>query len=333
VSAIPSRRPGALHRRLAFPTLAAVLTVAAVACSRDAASARLYTSDPAAARWVRDSLLLDTRPNILFRVLPDGSGSLVVPIATVGPEGIRTLQLSDPGWRRVDAEHLHAGRTLHAFREGREVASVRMFRGMWQPGVPALDSLRCSPVIPMARAFADAGNGAQGVHLAASGERPPVAHEPSLDEATIATLLGRIGTLVAPTVGISPTQLPRYQRRVTQVPTGINRGSTLVLEYNDPTPSPREPKVYGERPRQLIVVLDRGAYDYRPTFTYSTTGVPQSPPRLRLLDYLDTDADGVPELFFGPQESGPAALYTLVLRYESEAWREVFQFTGNRCNT
>ena len=312
----------------------ALLVVVTGACGGDDASARLYARDPATARWVRDSLLLETKPNVLLRVLPDGSSSFVVPIATIGAEGIRELRLSEAGWRRLDTEYLHAGRLLHGHHAARTVAEYRMFRGMWQPGVPPLDSLGCSPVIPMARALTpESLRGAPTPRFATTGERPPLPHERTLDDGAVSTLLGRIPLLVAPTEGISPSDLRRYRRRVTQVPSGINGGSSLVVEYNDDTPLPAKPRAAGERPRQLIVVLDQGAFDYRPTFTWSTTGQPGAQPKLTLLDFLDTDTDGVPELLFGLLEAERAALFTMVVRYDREAWREVFRFTGNRCDT
>jgi hypothetical protein len=87
----------------------------------------------------------------------------------------------------------------------------------------------------------------------------------------------------------------------------------------------------GQRPRQLIVVLNQGVYGYKPTFTYSTLGNKLSPPRYRYLDHFDVDGDGTSELFFGLTIQG-APLYTIVLRYDTDAWRELLRNERQRCH-
>lgn len=312
----------------------ALAVMASVGCGREAAVARVFTGDPSAARWTRDSVLLEGRPEILFRVLPGVGSAFVVPMGTVGTEGLRALKLSDRGWRRVDAEYMQAGKTLTAYRGGKEAEPLRMFRGMWQPGAGPLDTLNCPVVVPMAQAVhSGIGETRRFAPFATTGGRPSLAHALTLSPDEIAAALENIGTLVSPTVGISASQLARYERRVVQVPTGVGGSSTLVVEYNDATPLKDSLDAFDERPRQFIVIMDRGAFGVRPTYTFATTGARRAPPRLELLDYLDVDNDGVPELLFGLREQALAPLYTLVLRYENEAWREIFRSVGNRCDT
>jgi hypothetical protein len=169
--------------------------------------------------------------------------------------------------------------------------------------------------------------------FALSTPRPPLAHGITIDQAGVAKALENVGTLVAPSSGIPPGQLGRYERRVTLVPTGINGGTTLVVEYNDRTPLPDSLKPYGERPRQFIVVLDKAQYGYRPSYTYATVGSAQALPRLQLLVFLDTNNDGVPELFFGLEDTRRAPWFMTMLRFEYDAWREQFRFVGNRCDS
>ncbi len=303
------------------------------ACNGDGDTVKkLLGRDTGPTRWERDSMLLASEPELLFRVMADPGGAYVVPIATVGTEGIQPLRLSARGWRRVDAEYMHAGNTLTLYRVGQTERAMRMFRGMWQPGAGPLDSLNCPVVIPMARAIVPSGDGRLAPPLATSGARPPLPTRPRLDAAEINRALANVGTLVAPTSGIAPADLPRYTRDIHQIPTGINGSSTILIEYNDRSPLPDSLKAYGERPRQLIVMMDKGTYGYRPTLQLATVGNRGAPPKLEYLDYLDVDNDGVPELFFGLQQRELAPLFTIVYRYENDAWREVFRFTGNRCD-
>jgi hypothetical protein len=317
-----------------IPAARRALTVLALAgsvsaCGDRSAIRQLLGGDPAAARWTQDSLRLEAEPTLLFRVLPDGGGAFVLPIATIGTEGIQRARFSSRGWQRVDADFLQAGRELLPLRAGRTDSALRMFRGMWQPGTGPLDSLPCASPVPLARAMRTDGV----PPFATNRPRPPLAHGLTLDPAGVAAALEPIGNLMAPSVGIPPGQLGRYERRVTLVPTGINGGTTLVVEYNDRTPPPTDPHAVGERPRQYIVVLDKAVYSYRPSYTYSTLGGEQAPPKLRLLDFLDTDDDGVPELFFGLQEAERGPWFVAMLRYEQNAWREQFRYLGNRCDS
>lgn len=302
-----------------------------VACG-DGGQPRLFGGDAGPTRWQRDSAFLDTKPTLLFRVVPDGSGAITIPIAAIGAEGIRGLSLSAQAWRRLDREYMEAGKSLAVLRGGRPVDSLRMFRGMWQPGAPPLDSLSCPVVVPVGRAIRTGLDGDRLGAFATNGTRPPLATDRQMSTDEVERALSNVGTLVAPSSGIPPGQLTRYNRRVTQVPTGINGGNTLVVEYNDPTPLPDSIPAFGERPRQFIVVLDRGNFGVKPTFAFSTVGSQRSARKQLFLDYLDVDDDGVPELLFGLEDPGPFVGYTSVLRFQNDAWREAFLFNGNRCS-
>ncbi len=320
-------------RRLLATAIAGGLCVALGACEDGRGPFdRLFRKDPVMSAWARDSVVLASNPELLFRVLPDAGGGYVVPMASIGSQGLRALKFTQRGWRKVDAEYLVAGKALTPYRNGAAEQPMRMFRGMWQPGTGPLDTLNCPVVIPIARAMVTSSyNYGSLPPFATSGERPPLKFGPTLDQAAINSALANIGTLVAPSSGIPPGQLSRYERQVHQVPSGVNGSSSLVVEYNDPTPLPDSVKPYGERPRQMIVILDKGMYGYRPGYSFSTLGGRNAAPKLKYLDYLDVDDDGVPEIMFGLMEQQLAPLFTLVLRYENDAWRELFRFTGNRC--
>jgi len=125
--------------------------------------------------------------------------------------------------------------------------------------------------------------------------------------------------------------LPRYQREVYVAETGNGPRPSIVVVYDDPEVVADSVRQMGARPRHLVVVLDKGVYGYKPTFTYSTLGNKLSPPRYRYLDHIDVDDDGKSELFFGLNIKG-APLYTIVLRYEAEAWRELLRNERQRCH-
>jgi len=124
---------------------------------------RLFKNDPVVSGWARDSVILASNPEVLFRVMPDPGGAYVVPMASIGSQGLRALKFTQAGWRRLDADYLVAGKTLTPYRNGVAEEPVRMFRGMWQPGTGPLDTLNCPVVVPIARAILSSSSAAMAV--------------------------------------------------------------------------------------------------------------------------------------------------------------------------
>jgi len=280
------------------------------------------TGDPV---WQADSSLIAKAPPMLFRVLRKKDGDQVVPIATIGEKGFQPLYLSNRGWRALDLSALHSGVTLQALRGSEVSGAVTITRGMWEGGT-ALDSIPgCRVIVPGARAQVP-----DGVELLVSGPRPARPAGSSSD-GSIAQTLETISTLVAPTLGIPMSAMPRYRRQVHVVPTGATAQPTLVVLYDDPEVVPDSVPLFPQpRPRQLIVVLDKGIYGYKPSHTYSTLGNRKSPPRRRFLGAVDVDQDGKAELLFGLQDPR-ADLVTIGFRFRIEAWDQSFAYERLRC--
>lgn len=302
------------------------------ACEDGGALQRMLKKEPTLTRWEGDSLLLETKPELLFRIVPDGGGAFVTPVAMLGAQGVRSLRLGRRGWRRVDAEYLQAGNRFTPYEHGEAGEPVRMFRGMWQPGATPIDSLSCNVVVPMGRAFSTGNTtGEMLPPFGTSGNRPPLKHAMSMSGAELQRALENVGTLIAPSAGIPPGALSRYERRIHQIPAGVNGSPSVLVEYNDPEPLPDTVATFGERPRQLIIVLNKGRFGFRQAFKFSTVGTPGTPPRLRYMDHLDVDDDGVPEILLGLLDQELSPLFTMVLRFENDTWHEVYRFNGNRC--
>ena len=322
-------RPSAIAtprlRGLAFRILPVGLALLGAACDTTERVKNALKAEQGDPVWQGDSTVLASHPEILFRVTRDSTGARIVPLATMGPQGFRLLTLSDRGWRSFDLDYLHAGKSLIPYRGGRAMSAVASARGMWE-GAP-LDTIRgCTIMLPGALAPLP-----DGVEFFTSGKRPPLKSVTSLSPGELQTAIDAIPTLIAPAAGISMSMLPRYQRNVYVAETGNGPRPTIVVVYDDPEVVADSVPQMGARPRQLVVVLDRGVYGYKPTFTYSTLGNKLSPPRYRFLDHIDVDDDGKSELLFGLKIKG-APLYTIVLRFEAEAWRELLRNERQRCH-
>ena len=152
-----------------------------------------------------------------------------------------------------------------------------------------------------------------------------------LSAGELQSALSLIPTLLAPAAGIAMSMLPRYKREIYVAETGNGSHPTIVAVYDDPEVVPDSILRMRARPRHMVIVMDKGVYGYRATFRYTTLGDKRSPPRYRYLDHIDVDGDGKSELFFGLMLKG-APLYTIVMRFEADAWRELLRNQRQRCH-
>lgn len=319
-----------MHRRSPFRTAAGLLLAGAVllaGCERikDA----LRPGDGADPRWQGDSTLLASKPDFLFRVKRTDGRTRIVPFATVGARGFHTLSFSDRGWRAFDLTYLQKGSTLINYEGGRVAGTTTMDRGMWDQGVAPLDTIPgCYAIVPNALAPV-----ANGTSLLSNGKRPSLKSVQSLSGGELQNALSTISTLIAPTSGISGSMLSRYRRDVHVVAGGTAAYPSIVVIYDDPEVLPDTASTIVQRPRHLIVVLDRGVYGYRPSYTYTTIGNRAAPARYYFVDYFDVDDDGKAEIFLGTDDDRLPKdwMYTVVLRFQNEVWRESLRYEGRPC--
>lgn len=292
------------------------------ACDRVKNALRANPGDPV---WQGDSALLASKPTVLFRVVRGKAGTRIIPIATAGKGGFGPMLMGDRGWRLFDLEYLHGGHRVLPIRDGDLLPSVAIDRGMWE-GSP-LDTVSGCQLLPPAAQVALPGD----VQLVASGERLPAAGVSPLSAGEREAALASIATLIAPSAGVAPSVIGRYARNVYVVPTGASRSETIVVTYDDPESLPDSLPPIAQRPRQLVVVLDKGVYGYKPTYVFKTVGNAKDMPRRRFLGAFDANADGKAELFFGLQDPR-WTLVTYALRWEVDAWHEGFKYERGRCH-
>lgn len=327
VNSLSMRLPSQL-RRLCRPTIGlGLLALSTSACDRIKGTLKgsLETgqSDPA---WQGDSALIASRPSVLYRVVREGSGGArAIPIATMGERGFRPLALSNRGWRAFDLTFLQAGAPLAPYRANDPLPPVASTRGMWE-GAP-LDTIdRCNVILPAALVSVP-----DGVELMTSGERPLRPAPIGMSDGAVQQALEKIPTLIAPTSGVPLSLISRYRRQVYIGATGASDVPTIVVTYDDPEVVPDSVPAYPTpRPRQFIVVMDKGLYGYKPSYTFTTLGNSQTPPRRKFLGFLDADGDGKSELFFGIQNP-KFPLVTYALRFRADAWVESFKYERQRC--
>lgn len=309
-------------------TLGALIVPAMSVAGCDRIKAALKNEESTASAgdpvWQVDSARIARKPAILFRVITADGKTSIAPIAELGSSSLRSLRMGNRGWRAFDIAYMEQGATLTALRDGAPSGTVRVTRSMFEGGT-AIDTVpRCSSPIPIA--FADAPS---DTYLAISGNRPTTKPTTALSSSELDAVLSTISTLIAPAASISTSMLTRYKREIHVLPIGATSRPTIVATFNDPEQVPDTVQPIAQRPRQLVVVLDKGVYGYRTSYQYATVGNAQSNPRLTFLGTVDIDSDGVGELLFGFKDSERHDVIS-VFKLENEAWREAMR-AFNRC--
>lgn len=304
--------------------LLAPLVASAAACDkvkdRLRAAAR-PAGDPA---WQQDSATVSQHPNVLFRVVRSRDTTFISPIATLGSSGIRALNMFDRGWRYFDLAYLQAGMKVTPYRDGVGLPTLSLSRGMWEGS--ALDTLGCDILVPKALAAIP-----DGVELATSAQ-VSAAGRGTLTDGALQEALAGIPNLIAPAAGVAPSIMPRYRRNVHVVARSANGPSTIIVIYDDPEQLSDTAQPMTQRPRHLIVILDKGVYGYKPSYVYKSVANARDLPRRRFLGAIDTENDGQSELLFGVQGTVPyRSLVTYGLRWEVDRWQENFKFEKSPC--
>lgn len=309
-----------LSVRSVIPVLLAAASL--TACDRVKTALNPPQVDPV---WRNDSTIIAAKPTVLFRVDRSTTTPRIIPIATVGERGIKSLRLSSRGWRAFDLDYLHSGAYFVPYRYGTPLAAVSSSRGMWE-GATVLDSLSCPSPIPAAMVSL-----ASDIDLLTSGVTPIRASIANgLSEGELQQVLSTVNTLTAPTAGISLSQLARYRRSVHMVATGVSSQPTIVVSYDDPEELPDSATRITARPHHYTVVLDKGIYGYKPSYTFTDVSISRIQPRRKFLGALDINGDGKAELLFGLQET-QYPLVTYVYRFEGDTWIEEYKFERGRC--
>lgn len=289
---------------------------------RDKINDRLYPPAPDGG-WTVDSAFLAANPALLFRVIDKGGLRYALPISTLG-SGPHTIHMSQRGWKALDTKYMWSNRELQPVRDGQPGEPVSLSRGMWENPSYQLDTARfCGNFVPVAQLVKDIGVDFYTINFKAKTGAV------SLEGGALQAAIDQVPTLVTPPLGVSAAMLARYKRTLHQI-TRVGASPSILLEYNDPDPVLDTGSTRGKRPRQLIIVLDKGVYGYKPSWVYSTTKMPQKDQSaIRFLDAIDMSGDGTPELLF-TYESFPR--YTLVYKQWNDTWRRVWEHNGRACD-
>lgn len=277
--------------------------------------------------WIRDSTLIVSKPQVLFMVTEKGSSQYVFPIAQLTSSGPQTLRLATKrGWGFFDINMLFEGKPITPIRESTLLEPTKSLRGMWEvPSVPLDTNPTCTgAMLPMGLVSFPAGTKlAVANYKGSSGAR-------ALSGGELESAIRDVPLLVMPTIQISASQLDRYTRKVQQIPR-VNADPAIMIEYHDDSPVADTGVVGVRRPRHVLMVLEKGIYNYRPTWIYKTTGGKGDMPILRTLDVIDTDGDGRGEII-ARWNVLPTRFFLMAYKESNGTWQEFWRRSDARCD-
>ena len=274
---------------------------------------------------------VDANSTVLFQVYGSRDEPRAAPIAIIENGKLSPIELDVPGWHALDSLFFSAGKSLPIYREGDDVGTVEVVRGMWPANQPALYDLPgCREVVPQAVLRLRSGSPAE-VSVEYLASSTPLKQR--LDTRTLpmnAETQGRtLANAVATASEIGNEEIGHLEFVGRWLRTGAGpSGRTLLASYIDPEAGDAGP---GAGYTVMVLVL---AEDSAGTFTTSFKHISTGNARLvefeRLVNHADLDGDGVDEIILEAWRYATVP-DLIVLKYADGKWNESFRVDLNWC--
>lgn len=306
-------------RRVAF--IASILAVT-VACDKPAEAPR----DPELPTLTD----LSASPTILFQVFGGREAPRVAPVAVLGASGLERIELDTEGWRTLDSIYFAPGRTMPLYRNAREVGTLQIVRGMYEPDSVLYSVPGCRLVAP--HAIAQVTGGAeieQSVELLAASSPLTQATDARPFPAGADQQGRTLTSAAAAAAQIGPEDLNGLDYHARWLRTGVGEsGRTLLASHIDPSAGDLGP---GSGNTSVIVVLaEDSAGTFQTSYQHARSGEARTVEFRRLLNYADLNGDGTSELVMEAwQYAGIPELS--VLTYRQGQWQESFRMSMDWC--
>lgn len=277
-----------------------------------------------------DQTDLSASPTILFQVFGAREAPRVAPIAVVTPTGLAPIRLDANGWQALDSAYFAPGNTMSVYRNGREVGTMEIVRGMYEPDSVLYSVPGCRNVVPHAIGrVTSAQEMEESLELLGSSTPLPQGSDnrpfPAGADAQGRTLAGAAATAAQ----IGPEDLTGLDYHARWLRTGVGpSGRTLLASYIDPSAGDLGP---GAGNTAVVVVLAEDSSGvFNTSYSHARSGEARTVEFRRLLNYADLNGDGATELVMEAwRYAGIPELS--VLSYRDRAWTETFRVSLDWC--
>ena len=268
---------------------------------------------------------------ILFQVFGAREEPKAVPIAIVEGGTLAPITLDAAGWRLLDSLFFSAGGRLPIYRNGADVGTVEVVRGMWSPSEGQLYQLKsCRLLVPQALMRLQATTSTEeSVEFLASStkllQRTDAQPLPRDAETQGRTLAGAVAA--ASEIGNEEVSHLDFIARWLRTGAGAGR-RTLLASYIDPNAGDAGPGA--GHTVMLLALAEDSAGVLSMSYKHVATGEGRTVEFQRLANHADLDGDGVDEIILEAWHYASVPELT-VLKYSAGKWTESFRVSENWC--
>lgn len=310
--------------------IATILLVAA-ACDKARAAGRRDAKGPSVPAGAQ--LDLAAHPNLLFEVFGQANDPRMIPVAVLDGSGLKQIELTADGWKRLDALYLRPSKSYAVFEDGRAMGTAEVRRGMWQGDSPLYALPGCQVLTPLADVKLDPSPPSSAFTVEYLAATAPLGHARAakpMPTADVERIARAIAVKAATSVGIAAHTLDSLDFRAVAFQSGTGPWPTIVAAFIDP--AAENPASTQATTTHLLVIADRDSTDtaYHATYTHRVQGPLSTSSFRRYFDHLDVNGDGVDEIFLEAWQFGGDA-YLSVLAWKDGKWGQIYRTRPKWC--
>ncbi len=305
------------------PAFIASILILALACDKPAATPETY---------VDRGPPIQPGTTVLFQVFGSRDEPKAAPIAALRGGKLKAFDLDAVQWSTLDSMFFSERNRLPIYRNGANVGTVEVVRGMWPDNQEALYSLPgCTEVVPQAtlRLFSTMSADENVEYIATSDtltqkkpDNKPFPADAESKGRTIATAVAAARDLGAEELGHLEF-IGRYIR------TGAGTtGLTLLSTFIDPEAGDAGPGA--GHAAMVFALAEDSAGTVKTSYQHVSSGEARTVEFQRLLNHFDIDGDGVDEIFLQSWRYA-ASPYLVVLKMTNGRWKETFRTSLDWC--
>jgi hypothetical protein len=268
---------------------------------------------------------------VLFHVFGDRDTLRAAPLAIVEGRHLGPIELDAAGWRALDSTFFAKDRSFGIYRNGLDVGTVEVVRGMWPRDNGVLYSLPgCRNLLPQALLrLKPRGQTEESLEFLASSKPLNQGTDKSpLPTDAVARAKG-FADSIARAAGIGNEEIGHLEFIGRWLRTGAGpQGRTLLGTYIDAEAGDAGP---GAGHSSMVFILaEDSARRLIPSYSHVMSGEARTVEFQRLVNHADLDGDGIDELIIEVWKYASVPELA-VLKRAGGRWAQAFRVSQNWC--
>lgn len=267
---------------------------------------------------------------VLFQVYGARDEPKAAPIAAMIGGTPEPINLDADGWRALDSAYFSPGNRLPMYRDGADVGSVEIVRGMWGKDEPLYTLPGCREVVPQAEVRLQATIPTEESVEFLASSAPMVQPKRGAPLPADASLAARtVANAVASSRSVGREELEKLDFISRWLRTGAGpTGRTLLASYIDPNAGDAGPGA--GHTTMILALAEDSAGTQNTSYAHFSNGEGRTVDFQRVANHVDLDGDGVDEIIVEQwRYAGVPDL--LILKYRGGKWEEIFRKSMEWC--